>query len=147
MCVPQAAPFDHLLLDTPRTDCPKTLPAAPKKLPNQAAVDRESSAPLNDLQRDIVQVPSDGGTDVRVVNVVYRPILWTTEHGWRERRCLITVAHSPRGVLRGMQAFVQLVGRDNPLTSAEQLPQVQGEGGAWIQRVTESIMRGEHVFA
>ena len=48
-----AATFEDRFTDTPRTDCPMQLPAAPKSLGAQDAT-REAAQPLNDLQLDIV---------------------------------------------------------------------------------------------
>ncbi|KAJ9469037.1 Non-specific phospholipase C2 [Diplonema papillatum] len=50
-----AAPFDeHLSEASPRTDCPKAAPPAPKSLgPEHARA--EAAQPLNDLQKDIVR--------------------------------------------------------------------------------------------
>jgi len=50
-----AATFDDRLteLTEPRTDCPMTLPPAPKSLGRESAL-REAAQPLNDLQQDII---------------------------------------------------------------------------------------------
>eukprot|EP00462_Mataza_sp_D1_P025206 CAMPEP_0175146410 /NCGR_PEP_ID=MMETSP0087-20121206/15366_1 /TAXON_ID=136419 /ORGANISM="Unknown Unknown, Strain D1" /LENGTH=495 /DNA_ID=CAMNT_0016431375 /DNA_START=18 /DNA_END=1502 /DNA_ORIENTATION=- len=50
-----AATFDHLLLDESRTDCPHTLPPAPKSL-GSASVASEAAQLNNDLQQDIISL-------------------------------------------------------------------------------------------
>lgn len=48
-----AGNFTHLLLKEPRTDCPMTLPAAPKSLGAEHAA-AEAAQEINDLQRQII---------------------------------------------------------------------------------------------
>ena len=48
-----AASFADQFLDTPRTDCPMTLPDAPK--PEEGDLERELAQPVNHLQQDIIR--------------------------------------------------------------------------------------------
>lgn len=48
-----AATFDDLFLTTPRTDCPETLPDAPKVLTAEA-LEVEAAASLNELQENFI---------------------------------------------------------------------------------------------
>mmetsp|Transcript_2808 Transcript_2808/g.6538 ORF Transcript_2808/g.6538 Transcript_2808/m.6538 type:complete len:493 (+) Transcript_2808:19-1497(+) len=80
-----AATFeDHLSENEPRTDCPETLPDAPKSLGPEHAM-REGEQPLNDLQIDIVnafatlagrkEVPTKQGEGSEWISAVVQDVL------------------------------------------------------------------------